>query len=213
MNLWVATPRISQPTLDTLKKYKPIETYIKYYDPDYWDTLVFQPEGPRVLSLSKQDQKVITRQFLRYNLWHNIPSFIGSRVNIFLVSALAQGGTPSFDYAEHVLKFTESKSQFRQHDLKFSEEVLRSHYEISYKYRFVLWTPFIGLGLLFWALKHGAKNRDLALLIVSIPMLVQLGGIFIFSIAGEYRYILPFFTLPLVLLPALSATQKKKEIT
>ncbi|PIF91909.1 hypothetical protein CLU86_2844 [Acidovorax sp. 62] len=208
MNLWVAAPRISPLTVETLQKYKPIDNYISYYDPDYWDTLVFQPEGPRVMSLSKQDQKIITKQFFKYNLWHNIPSFIGSRVNIFLVSALAQGGLPSFDYAEHVLKFTKSKSQYRQHDLKSSENLLRAHYELSYKYRFLLWTPFIGIGLLFWALRHGTIKRDLALLIISAPMLIQLGAIFIFSIAGEYRYILPFFTLPLVLLPVLAATKK-----
>jgi hypothetical protein len=33
--------------------------------------------------------------------------------------------------------------------------------------------------------------------------MVQLGGIFIFSIAGEYRYLFLFFTLPLAFLPLL----------
>ena len=36
-----------------------------------------------------------------------------------------------------------------------------------------------------------------------LPMFVQLGAIFLLSIAGEYRYLLPFFMLPIALLPIL----------
>src|SRR2546427_4139132 len=57
--------------------------------------------------------------------------------------------------------------------------------------------------LLFIAMRKGITKCNKSLLLISIPMIVQLGGIFLFSIAGEYRYILPFFTITLVFLPIL----------
>gem|GEM_PF-6018460 len=45
------------------------------------------------------------------------------------------------------------------------------------------------------------KNRPA--LLVSVPMVLQLGGMVAFLSAAEYRYLLPFFLLPLALLPAL----------
>lgn len=64
---------------------------------------------------------------------------------------------------------------------------------------------------MFWLIKSGWQRRDVPTLLVTVPMLVQLGGIFFFSIAGEYRYLLPYFVLPLVLLPVL-ATQRRQPI-
>ena len=46
------------------------------------------------------------------------------------------------------------------------------------------------------------------MLLIAVPMLVQLGGVFVFSIAGEYRYLLTFFTLPLALLPAIAMRKR-----
>ncbi|MGX5662603.1 hypothetical protein [Diaphorobacter nitroreducens] len=208
MNLWVASPRVSPLTVETLTKYKPIDLYVSHYDPDYWDTLVFRSEGPQVMSITKQDRKVITKEFLRYNMWHNMPKFLGSRLNVFLVSAFAQGGPLGFGYAEHVLQVVKSNSVYRQFQWPGAEATLREFQDFSYKHRWLFWTPFLGIGLLAWALRRGVLCRDTALLLVSIPMLVQLVAIFVFSIAGEYRYILPLFTLPLVLLPALALARQ-----
>ncbi|WP_311222518.1 MULTISPECIES: hypothetical protein [unclassified Acidovorax] len=202
MNLWTASPRVSALTIETLKKHKPIDNYLKFYDPDYWDPLQFQPEGPRALTFPREDQKIIVREFFTYNLWRNIPKFLASRVNIFMVSAFAQGGIPSFEYAEHVLKILHTNSSYRKFALSKSEEVLKKIHEASYNTRMLFWTPFLGIGLLIWSLVIGIREGDAALLIICTPMAVQLIAIFAFSIAGEYRYLLPFFTLPLVLLPA-----------
>ena len=73
--------------------------------------------------------------------------------------------------------------------------------------------PFLGLGLLAWALVTGTRRRNWPMLLIAAPMLVQLGGIVLFSIAGEYRYILPFFALPLVLLPMYMLQIKTKSDT
>ena len=51
------------------------------------------------------------------------------------------------------------------------------------------------------------RRAEAGLLLISIPMLIQWGGVFVFSIAGEYRYLLPFFTLPLALLPAMAMSR------
>ena len=72
----------------------------------------------------------------------------------------------------------------------------------------MLWTPWLGFALLFWGLAWGARHREKAMLLIAVPMLVQLGGVFVFSIAGEYRYLLTFFTLPLALLPAIAMRKR-----
>ncbi|WP_212644682.1 hypothetical protein [Delftia sp. PE138] len=213
MNLWTASPRLSPLTVETLEKNHPLETYIKNYDPDYWDTLNFKPDGPRVMSIPKTDRKIITKEFLRYNVWHNIPKFMGSRVNIFLASAFADGGLPGFGYAKHVLDFVKSESIFRKFNLKTSEDFLFGMFDVSYTYRWIFWTPFLGIALLIWAIRQGFNLRDIPILLISLPMLIQLGAIFIFSIAAEYRYLLPFFTLSLVLLPIFSMRKNEPSKT
>ena len=203
MNLWVASPRVSQKTVDAMEKHKPLQVYLENYDRDYWDPLVFKSDGPQVLNIPRSERKIIIREFFRYNLWRNIPAFLSSRVNIFLTSAFAQGGLPSHTYAEQVIKIIKSRSEYRIFKLTDAEKLLFNEFEVSYNIRWLLWTPFLGLALLFIAMRDGITKCNKSLLLISIPMIVQLGGIFLFSIAGEYRYILPFFTITLVFLPIL----------
>lgn len=202
MNLHTNSPRIAPQTIELLKRHGILEKLTSHYDPDYWDPLTFQPTGPQVMSLPRQDRDAIVEQFFGYSLWHNVPKFVGSRVNVFLVAAFAQGGLPGHGYARNVLEQINAKSTFRALGWVSAETWLFSLYELSARWRWLLWTPFVGIALTFWAAAAGWRRRDRALLLVAAPMVVQFGAILIFSIAGEYRYLLPFFTLPLVLAPA-----------
>lgn len=201
MDLARDKPRISPETMEALAKHRPLEVYIKNYDPDYWDTLTFKADGPQVMKMEKAERRIIIKEFFRYNLWQNFPKFLGSRLNIFMTSALADGGFPSLTYAKNVLQITGSQSTYRKFQLHTSENFATEIFNFSYQHRWILWTPFLGIALLFWAVRVGLQEKDKALLLVAIPMLAQLGGIFTFSIASEYRYLLPFFLLPLILLP------------
>ncbi len=147
----------------------------------------------------------MVKDFFRYNLWQNVPKFLGSRVNIFFVSAFAMGGMPGHVYAQIVLRQLDTESTYRLFQLSEAEKVATDIYEFSWRWRWLLWTPFLGIALVIYALLKGIRRRDGPLLITSIPMVVQLGAIFIFSIAGEYRYLLPFFMIALPLLPMLLA--------
>lgn len=204
MNLWPERPRVSEKTIQSLTRYQPMQKIIENYDRDYWDPLVYKSTGPHLGSLSPADEKTIVSEFFRYNLWQNVPAFLASRVNIFMVSALAQGGLQSVEYAPHVLAQIRSESQFRRFHLTTLESVLISVHAFSEKYRWLLWTPWLGIALLFIMVRRGFRAKSGPMLIVAIPMAVQLLAIFALSIAGEYRYLLPFFTLPLVALPALA---------
>lgn len=210
MNLWIDAPRVLPRTVETMTRHHPIENWLKNYDPDYWDPLNFGADGPQALRLPAHDRNVIVRDFFRYNLWHNIPKFMSSRVNVFLVASFAQGGFPGPDYSKHVLDQTKSQTVYRKFHLSDAERLLKTIDEYSYKYRMLLWTPFLGIGLMIWALGIGIRERDAAFLLVSLPMLAQLAGIFIFSIAGEYRYLFHFFTLPLALLPLIATHSLRK---
>lgn len=211
MGLWRTSPRVSDRTVQVLTRYQALPKILEYYDPDYWDPLVYNGNGPFLLRLTPREQKRIVKEFFRYNLWQNIPDFLGSRVNIFMVSTLAEGGFPALEYSFHVLPKTRSQSEFRKMEMERVEPFFRALHDFSFAFRWLLWTPLLGIVLMFWLIKSGWQRRDVPTLLVTVPMLVQLGGIFFFSIAGEYRYLLPYFVLPLVLLPIL-ATQRRQPI-
>lgn len=209
MGLWEASPRVSDRTIQILTQKQPLSKILEYYDPDYWDPLIYRDDGPQLLALPIRQQKRIVKEFFRYNLWRNIPDFFSSRVNIFLVSSLAGGGFPGLEYSSHVLKRTHSQSEFRKMKMERIEPFLRALHESSFTFRWILWTPWLGIVLTGWLLLSGWRHRDVPILLVTVPMAALLGGIFLFSIAGEYRYLLPYFVLPLVLLPVL-ATQRRQ---
>ena len=202
---WVLQkPKVSTATIEALSHRGPLEKIQQYRDPAYWDMLVFHPNGPQLGALSDADKQTVVKEFWTYNLWQNLPDFIGSRVTVFFAAALAQGGSPALSYSTNVLPRIASSSEYRAWGWSTLEHWLQRIHAKSYAWRWVLWTPWVGFALLFWAMAWGAQHRDKAMRLIAVPMLVQLGGVFIFSIAGEYRYLLPFFTLPLALLPAMA---------
>ncbi|CAM3643349.1 Dolichyl-phosphate-mannose-protein mannosyltransferase [Paracidovorax anthurii] len=207
---WVlAQPKVSPRTVEVLERNGALARLQAYRDPVYWDMLVFHPEGPRLGALPPADKDAIVHEFLTYNLWHNLPDFLASRVNVLASAALAQGGFPALDYAGNVLPRVHARSAYRRFHWEAAEQALRQVHAWSHAARWLLWAPWLGFALLAWALARAVRHRDAALWLVALPMAVQLAAIFLFSIAGEYRYLLPFFTLPLVLLPALSAARDR----
>lgn len=205
MQLRTPKPRISAPTLEALHRYASTEDLLKNYDRDYWDPLYHKPDGPRLGRMSRQDKRTVVREFFRYNLWQNIPAFAASRVNLFLVSALAQGEEPSMTYAQHVIPRTSSQSTYRAMDVPGLTGFVEGLHHASFPYRWLLGTPLLGIALLLWLFFTAARRRQWDEFMLALPMIAQLGGIFLLSIAGEYRYLLPFFMLPLVILPILLA--------
>ncbi|MFN4117600.1 hypothetical protein [Acidovorax sp.] len=206
---WVLQkPKVSPATIEALSHRGPLEKIQQYRDPAYWDMLVFHPNGPQIGALSDADKQTVVKEFWTYNLWQNLPDFLASRVNVFASAALAQGGFPALSYATNVLPRVSSQSTYRLWQWSTLENWLRKVHAKSYAWRWLLWTPWLGFGLLLWALTRGLHRAEAGLLLVSVPMFIQWGGVFVFSIAGEYRYLLPFFTLPLVLLPALATRSK-----
>ena len=210
MNLWRAQPRVSEKTIKTLEKYTPISEIIKSYDKDYWDPLSYDPKGPFLLRMEESDKAIIADEFFSYNLWQNIPAFFGSRVNIFLTSVLAEGAAPSLAYSKYIIPQINTKSKYRKFRLEESANYLEKIHALSYQYRLILWTSFYGIIILLISIAKGIQWRDIPLLTITLPLLAQLIGIFFFSIAGEYRYLFHFFTLPLALIPILLFSRKQK---
>ncbi len=201
---WVLQePKLSARTLEILDSYRPRDLMLAYSDPAYWDMLVFHPSGPQLLGLPDEQRKELVREFFRYNLWHNLPDVAASRVNVFLAAALAQGGFPALDYAQYVLKRTQAQSQMRRFGLDRAEQALRTVHRYSYAWRWLLWTPWLGMGLLAMLLWRSCRRKELPALLVTIPLALQLAGIAAFASAGEYRYLLLFFAMPLALIPIL----------
>ena len=71
------------------------------------------------------------------------------------------------------------------------------------RYRALLWAPWVGLAIIFIGCHRVLVERTPVKVIIIGTYVVQLAAVFTFSIAGEYRYLLAFFTAPLVLLPVL----------
>lgn len=183
---------ISQQDIDTL------------FDRDYWDTL-WHSNHDRVTfrHITAPDQRLLRKEFFTYNLWRNIPAFTASRVNIFLAAALAQGGMIWPSNAQHYLgkRLHRTPSAYNAWGLQWLPEAVDKIYFVSYNWRFILWAPFVGIFLIFACLTRAWQQRDADALCISATLLVQLGGIFIFSTAAEYRYLLPIFFSPLLLVP------------
>ena len=207
--LWQETPRVSEKTVKAIEQNRPIKLIADYFDRDYWDPLAYTPGGPDVLRLPDETKSVVVSEFLRYNLWRNIPAFVSSRVNVFLVAVFAQGGFPGLDYSEQILRSIDTRSKFRYFNMSAFEAPLRSLHKFSEDHRWLLWTPALGIILLLRAFWAGWTSRHAPSLVVTLPLMAQLAAIFAFSIAGEYRYLLPFFMAPIVLLPVLALARRQ----
>lgn len=207
---WVQkAPMVSGETKALLQRHHSLENMLAYSDPAYWDMLIFHPQGPQLIGLSEDDRQTLIREFWRYNLWHNLPSFLGSRVTVFFTAALAEGAFPALDYAPVVLPRTKAVSKYRHFGLTGLEGFLASLLRASHAVRWLLWAPWLGLALLYVGARRSLSRRDAALALLVWPMIAQLGAIALFSSAGEYRYLLPFFVLPLALMPALALTNSR----
>lgn len=193
--------QVTPETRRILERRRPIPEIVAYYDPDYWDPLVYRPGGPALLDLSRQDKKAIVREFLCCNLWKNVPDFLASRVNVFMVALLAEGGFPPPAHTAATLAQTRSVSAVPPEGIGPLGPALRGLYDWSFSWRSLLWSPLPGIVLVFAVAAAGWRRRDWLLVLLVTPLVLQLGGIFLFSIAGEYRYLLPFFVSAAALLP------------
>ena len=206
MGLWERNePRVSHKTIEALTASgKSLEHINSFYDHYYWDPLIFFPDGPNLLALPELAKKTIVREFFTYNIWHNFPAFAASRVNIFLYAAFANGGIPGPNNAENILPQTLSTSKIRFRNGS-AHRVLMGWFDFTIKNRVIFWTPWVGLWLIALGCLQTWRRRDHAGLMVCMVFVLQIAAVVCFSIAGEYRYLLAFFTAPLVMLPVLHA--------
>ena len=212
MGHWERAPRVTAATVTALTSTgQSLEQIGKFYDHAYWDPLVFFPDGPNLLALPKQSRKIIFTDFFKYNLWNNIPAFTASRVNIFLHSAFASGDIPGPLVAKYILPQTKSISTLNYRPSWLSTRLLKWH-DFSMKYRAIFWAPWVGLALVFLCCRSFANQKEKSVHLITATYLLQLVAVFFFSIAGEYRYLLGFFTAPLVLLPLLTHLREVKDV-
>ena len=192
---------LSLRTIAVLARHRPLGNYVAHFRPDYWDPLVHDPDGPRVGFMSAADQRAIVKEFLRHNLWHNLPAFFASRVHVFTAAATARSGIVEFKWARPVLENLQTRSEFRRWQLTRVERTLTAVHDFSLKRRAWLWSPLPAIALLWLLLLAGLHSRDVPGLLVTVPMTLQLSAIILFSTAGEYGYLLPFYVLLPLLLP------------
>jgi len=212
MGLWERNePRVTSRTIAALTASgRSIENIREFYDHYYWDPLVYFLEGPQLMALPKNEKKILLQEFFKYNVWHNFPAFAASRINIFLYSALANGGIPGLASAEIILPKTLSHSEPRFRNGAIHRSISR-WFDFSLDYRFILWTPWVGLILIAYGCFRTWRRRDFAGIIICVVLALHVAAVFGFSIAGEYRYLLTFFIAPLVLFPALYAHHSARE--
>lgn len=212
MNLWDNRHMVTEKTREIIYRYTSQQDLDTYYDRDYWDTLWHQNQDRiQFRQITHPEFRQLRREFFTYNLWRNIPAFTASRVNIFLATALAQGGIVGPADARDNRAMPLTQSTYNAWGADALVAVVDEAFEFSRDLRFLLWTPFVGIALLLVCTRRALRQREHASLIVCATLLVQLGGIFVFSIAAEYRYLLMFFYAPLLLVPMLFALPREKE--
>lgn len=209
MNIRLPHTRVTPKTFEILTSTgQSLDKIISSFDRDYWDTLYYHSTGP-MLHLPKNAEKALVKEFFSVNLWRNIPAFVSSRMNVFLVSFLGMGGFPGVNGAYLYLPRTAAQSEVTPVNMGPVGKAMTAIYDFSFKHRWILWTPLWGLLLAFVLLKLALKHKDRTLLWIVVPLLAQLGGIFAFSIAGEYRYLLMFYVSTAALLPMFVVHRKE----
>lgn len=202
MVLWENRHMVTKKTQDLVHRYADQEALDKFYDRDYWDTLWHQNfDSIHFRQMSRQDWRVLIGEFFKYNLWRNLPAFLSSRVNILLASAMAQGGFVHPHRAEAELELVHTRSRYNPFGLKYANAWTESIFLGSFALRFILWTPFVGVALMFMVLRRARRDSRMPELLVAVTLCAELLGIFFMSVAAEYRYLLMFFYAPLLLMP------------
>lgn len=202
MALWENRHMVTDKTKEIIYRYISQSDIDLLYDRDYWDTLWHQNQDRvKFRQMSREDSKNLRNEFFKYNLWRNLPAFLSSRVNIFFASALAQGGMVGPDNAKHGLRNVDTLSTFSPLGIEQHTELINKIYDRSYSLRFLLWSPFFGIFLLFYSLRKAILDRKMVNFLISLTLVFQLFGIALFSIAAEYRYLLMFFYAPLLFFP------------
>lgn len=209
MKLWDNRHMVTDKTKAIIYRYANQQDLDTHYDRDYWDTLWHQNQDRiRFRKMTRPERKQLTKEFFTYNLWRNIPAFASSRVNIFLATALAQGGIVYPDSAKKNRAMPLTQSTYNLWGADALVATANKAFEASYSWRFLLWTPFAGIALLLLCTRQALQKHHPASLLVCLTLLMQLGGVFIFSIAAEYRYLLMFFYAPLLLIPMLGTLRR-----
>ena len=209
MNLSETRHMVTDKTKQIMYRYISQKDIDELFDRDYWDTLWHQNQNRvRFRHMTMEDSTALRNEFFAYNLWRNIPAFLSSRINIFLASAFAQGGMVGPGDAQNGLNTVKTKSQYNVFKFEWLPNATKHLFEYSYDFRFLLWSPFLGVFLIIRCLVLAIQRRDLNDIFITLTLAAEMAGIFIFSIAAEYRYLLIIFYSPLLLLPLLY-TQKR----
>ena len=195
--------RVSPKTIATLEELAPLDTYLRFYDREYWDPLNFAAGGPGVGRFTSAQKKVLTKEFFKRNLPNNFAAFMGSRVHVFFATALAYSGLPWPGYTPVVLPQTLSHSVAWPLENYPAFKLPEKIFIESFKKRVILWSPFFSIIILIFSLTIFSKKIISIEFIICFTFLLQLSGIFFFSIASEYRYISIIIYAPLILLPML----------
>lgn len=204
---------VSTATRDALARHRPVSQFVAFFDRDYWDPLAYRADGPDAMAMVLADQKIVVREFWCCNVWRNLPAFVASRVNVFGVALLAQGGFGGPLQTESILPMTQSQSQIGIAALAGLRQWMSGYFDWSFSWRWLLWSPIPGLMLLAAVLASALRRKNWALLCIAAPLVVQLGGIFTFSVAGEYRYLLPFFSVAAALWPIYLFTRTQSSVS
>lgn len=211
MNLWETQHMVTDKTKQIIYRYISQKDIDGLFDRDYWDTLWHQNQDRvKFRHMTKEDNKALRKEFFTYNLWRNIPAFISSRINIFLASALAQGGMVGPGDAQHGLDKVQTRSQYNVFKFELLPNVTKYLFEHSYGLRFLLWSPILGIFLIIYCPALAIQQRNLNDIFITLTLAAEMAGIFIFSIAAEYRYMLIIFYSPLLLLPLLYQQKRRK---
>jgi len=204
MDLWENRNMVTLRTREIVYRYISQEDIDRFYDRDYWDTLWHKNQDRiKLRQMTKKDRHDLRIDFFTYNLWRNIPAFISSRVNIFLAAAFAQGGFSNPDNSKYRIDKIDTRTTYNPFGFNRLPALINNIYDNSYNWRFLLWSPFVGLILLLCLLKKSIRLKNIDSMVISLTLSIQLIAIFTFSIAAEYRYLLMFFYAPLALAPML----------
>jgi hypothetical protein len=170
------------------------------YWPLYWDTIGFFPDGPRLARLPDKQRDAIVKSFLQHDLFPNLPSVAGHRVEMLLGALLAR--------AEYVDPYTAPQNlpealrdlKTTVGGMKRGVGLLGRANDASIRNRTWSWNAAFGAVVLAGLTLFAIWRRDRALLLVTCLLWLQTIAVFIAAPSAEYRYVFALYLAPLLLL-------------
>ncbi len=174
------------------------EDLVSKYNPIAVDSIFWSDRLNRELLSSSEFKTIVEADFYRYNLWINLPTYLGDRVNMFVATVFGYNSlySDSIDINAYGLKLTPILSQL--HDVLVR---LLNFTRGNLLLLVMVWSAWLGCVLCFVLFVDSIYRRRYHFQIFASILLVQMPFLFFLSPSASWRYVYFMYLALLIIFP------------